>query len=60
MSAGDGVGFEDDPAKVREWKRHPEYKDSGVRGLWRCRALGYRTFKILQIRIMVSAADYAV
>ena len=30
MSAGDGVGFSIDPTTVREWKRYPEYTDSGV------------------------------
>jgi hypothetical protein len=28
--AGDGVGFANDPALVRAWKRYPAYKDSGV------------------------------
>jgi len=30
MSGGDGVGFSIDPTTVREWKRYPEYTDSGV------------------------------
>jgi type I restriction enzyme S subunit len=47
VSAGDGVGFAIDPAKVREWKRYPEYTDSGVEWLgevpagWELKRLKY-------------------
>ena len=46
MSA-EGAGFSIDPAAVREWKRYPEYKDSGVEWLgevpegWEVKRLKY-------------------